>query len=210
MVSRHKWHVTSGGYAARTPVDGGIVYLHREVNRTPEGMFTDHKDGNRLNCVRSNLRTVTPSQNGYNQQKQQRSTSSVFKGVSFVAGKTTDTDRWEAYIKHGGKKEALGVFVSQMDAALAYNLRAIEVFGEHAKPNILPWDFLREVKEPRRFSDRSYSSRRGVTWHKGMNKWLAYLTVKGVRVHSSFHDTEESAVSARIKAEKSRKELCKT
>jgi hypothetical protein len=60
-LSQWKWHY-DGKYARRhTPrVNGkqGNVLMHRVIAKTPEGKFTDHRDGDELNNLESNLRTL--------------------------------------------------------------------------------------------------------------------------------------------------------
>lgn len=198
MVTRHKWHVTSNGYAARNGPNRTRIYLHRVINCTPDDMFTDHRDGDRLNNTRANLRTVNPSENSQNQSKGIQPCSSQFKGVSFRPSRAVGGARgcWDAYIKFEGKKHGLGHFVTEMDAALAYNIKAREVFGEFAKLNVLPLDFLQTHPEPERFHIGAHSKFRGVSFSKGMHKWLAYFNRKGKRVHTSYHDTEQQAFEA--------------
>lgn len=41
-------------------------WLHRRILCTPEGFVTDHKNGDKLDNRRSNLRVATPSQNQQN------------------------------------------------------------------------------------------------------------------------------------------------
>lgn len=38
--------------------------VHRIVNKTPKGMHTHHKDGNKMNFRKSNLESLTPSEHG--------------------------------------------------------------------------------------------------------------------------------------------------
>lgn len=54
-----KW-TFSGGYTYRIKTIKGVskkIWMHREVNATANGLYTDHIDGNRLNNTRANLRT---------------------------------------------------------------------------------------------------------------------------------------------------------
>ena len=88
----------------------------------------DHKDGNPMNNDHTNLRWCDHSNNLGNARKR-RSASSRFKGVSWVK----PLRKWVAYFK----RECLGYFDSEEEAAQAYNKRATEVFGEFAKLNIL-------------------------------------------------------------------------
>lgn len=196
MLNRHKWHLTSHGYVGRTDPGGDRIYLHREVNRTPSGMQTDHIDGNRLRNTRENLRSGNDSQNGANQRKRSNTTSSRFKGVCFIASRgKRDTNRWVAYVTLNQKRHHLGHFVSEMDAALAYNIKAKELFGEFAKLNDLPLDFLRERAEPKKFQFRA-SKYKGVSYNKSLKYWTARIVRDGTLAHHSYHKTEELAAQA--------------
>lgn len=194
-VSAHKWHVTSGGYAARRDWTGTIVYMHREINGTPDGMKTDHRDRNRLNNTRENLRIATDLENPANQSKQ-RGVSSQFKGVCFIMGKGENrVDRWVAYVTREKKRVHLGYYVSELDAAFAYNLKAKELFGEFAALNPLPLDYLATHTEPELYAHRKHSKYRGVGKHK-FGLWTATLTKDGKQVHATYHKTEQEAALA--------------
>lgn len=63
------WHVSEKGYAIKRQYVGGerkVVYLHRIINETPDFLQTDHRNGDRLDNRRKNLRTVTNTTNAYN------------------------------------------------------------------------------------------------------------------------------------------------
>lgn len=64
-----KWYISSEGYAVwRGVVDGKkqTVRLHRLINKTPDSLFTDHINRNKLDNRRANLRTVTQAENNAN------------------------------------------------------------------------------------------------------------------------------------------------
>lgn len=95
--------------------------------RWPRG-FIDHinldKSDNRI----GNLREVTKSQNCAN-SRPRRNSKSRFIGV------TKQVNRWRAQLSHMGKVHYLGSFVDDEQAALAYDRKAVEVWGEHASLN---------------------------------------------------------------------------
>ena len=106
------------------------IHMHRVILNTPDGMETDHIDGNGLNNQRYNLRPCTRQQNNAN-RKPYPDMSSEFKGVNW----RKDRDKWRAYIKMDRKYIHLGHFDSETDAAHAYDAKAIELFGQFARPN---------------------------------------------------------------------------
>lgn len=79
---------------------------------------------------KANLRPATPSQNMANRQGNKGGTS-PFKGVSRVESR----GRWLAQIKDGGCRRNLGRYRRESDAALAYDLAAVAVFGDRALTN---------------------------------------------------------------------------
>ena len=94
------------------------------------GKETDHRNGNGLDNRRLNLRSnASASQQGANRPKRAGSSSSKYKGVSWVR------NRWWAYITVNGKKLHLGHFKSEDDAARAYDAAARKHFGEYTTLN---------------------------------------------------------------------------
>lgn len=105
------------------------VYLHRFILNFPKGKV-DHIDGNPLNNRRSNLRVCTQQENTMN-KRGSKSSSSKFKGVSWLKR----DKRWYACINKNYKTYAIGYFKNEVDAAKAYDKKAIELFGQFAKTN---------------------------------------------------------------------------
>lgn len=63
-----------------------------------------------------------------------RKTSSSYTGVSYCK----DKDNWRSYIKFGRKRIYIGYFKTELDAARAYNEKAIELYGEsYSKLNVI-------------------------------------------------------------------------
>lgn len=65
-------------------------------------------------------------------KKVRKNSSSQYVGVSITKSK-----KWFAYINYNKKRFGLGLFDSEIDAAIAYNTKAIELFGDKAKLNII-------------------------------------------------------------------------
>jgi hypothetical protein len=127
-VGGHRWQEFKSrntSYAVRYV----RVFMHREILDTEEEV--DHKNGDGLDNRRANLRPASRSQNAQNQPKQNRATSSRFKGVHW----NTREEKWVARVGINGKRVYLGSFHSEEDAARAYDAAAQERFGEYAHLN---------------------------------------------------------------------------
>jgi len=125
----YTWCVEGTGYVmSRT--SGRAVKLHRLIMNARKGEYVDHIDGDRLNNTLENLRICRKQQNEFN-QKIRRDNSTGYKGVSFFKAR----GKYRAYINKDRKRYELGLFEKKEDAALAYNEKAIELFGEFARLN---------------------------------------------------------------------------
>lgn len=160
--------------------------MHRVVNNTPEGLFTDHANGVKTDNRKSNLRTCDKRQNSANRPKQkQASVLSKFKGVDFHS----KTGYWRARINDGEFRKTT-YHKTEQQAALDYNRMAVERFGEFAQLNEVPHGTIPTVRKPK-------SSRfRGVCYRASENKWRAALEVGGKGVSLGRHATEEDAARA--------------
>ena len=130
-LSQHRWHLMSSGYAARAiPLRGKLkfILMHRLIMATKRGFEVDHKDMNKLNNQKLNLRNVTPAQNKTLRPKLKSNTSG-FQGVVFAQNK------WRAQISVNEKCLFLGQYQAKIEAALAYNEAAKNYFGEFAHLN---------------------------------------------------------------------------
>lgn len=133
FLSQWQWQY-SQGYARRTasveerrngrPTQ---IWMHREVLGTPEGMQTDHINGDRSDNRRVNLRVVTGSQNQMN-AKRRSDSRSPFKGVTW----DKRANRWVARLVYQSKRIYVGYFKDSKDAAIAYDNKVKELLGEYA------------------------------------------------------------------------------
>ena len=104
--------------------------MHRLILNAKKGEQVDHINRNGLDNRKKNLRLCSHSQNGINRPFQ-KNNSSGFKGVH----KYKYGGKWEVSIEKGGKNFYVGVFSDKKEAALAYNKKAKELFGEFAYQN---------------------------------------------------------------------------
>jgi hypothetical protein len=131
--SRWAWRLSTDGYAVRnrgTGKDKRTIRLHREVNRTPDGLVTDHINGDKLDNRKSNLRSATVEQNNANSADRPR--KSEYRGVYWQK----NAGKWISQISDQGKVKHLGIFEDEASAAEAYDKEAIALRGEFARLNL--------------------------------------------------------------------------
>lgn len=132
------------GYACR---DGGSgeprsCYLHRDILGAARGQIVDHINRVKHDCRRANLRIANSVTNGWNTSKRTGSTSS-FRGVIDLA---TPTDalaflrsqkrkRWAARLRSDGRTLHVGVYATEIEAAIAYDEVCRALRGEFAVLN---------------------------------------------------------------------------
>ncbi len=126
VLSKSKWCVNGGGYAARK-ADGKAVTMHRFILDCPAGREVDHANLNRLDNRRSNIRIATHAQNQQNTRARKNEVG--IKGVSFDKSFT----RFRARITVAKKTIYLGYFDSIVSAREAYSLAARQYFGEFSR-----------------------------------------------------------------------------
>ena len=127
-INSSKW-CYSGGYAMRM-CNGKMTQMHRVILDTPIGFDTDHINRNKLDNRKDNLRIATRSQNSYNKPVMAKSISG-YKGVSLFKR----TGKWTAQICPNYKKIHLGYFNTPIEAAVAYDKKALEIIGDYASLN---------------------------------------------------------------------------
>jgi hypothetical protein len=101
--------------------------MHRVLLNAPAGLVVDHRDCNGLNNRKSNLRLCTHQENSYNQRPRLGGTSR-FRGVCWHKAK----NKYIALIQKEGKRYFLGLFGDEIEAAVVYDIKAMELFGEFA------------------------------------------------------------------------------
>lgn len=204
LVSAHKWTHSGHGYAT-TMIEGRKVYLHRLVMGAAEGETIDHINQNKMDCRKANLRRVTIAQNLANAGKRKTKITSLttdgshripqspYKGVSWRQGHQL----WGA--SYRGKH--IGLFASDLDAAVAYDARVREV-GVHTAwlnfPDGVPVSAASTVI-PRVASAvaGSKSQYRGVGWNDARKRWASTLRVNSKNLYFGLFESERDAALVR-------------
>lgn len=113
--------------------------MHRLILDAPDGEIVDHINGDGLDNRRCNLRLCTMRQNVCNQRIRTtyagKPTTSRYKGVTKDKRKRSG---WVAQIVSYGNHIHIGTFPTELEAAAAYNAKAVELFGSFARLNEIP------------------------------------------------------------------------
>lgn len=130
LVFDNKINLDSEGYARLGKNRLHRIIYQRVINsEIPKGLVIDHKNGNKLDNRRYNLRICTISQNNMNQKKTRG--TSIYKGVYWNKSK----QKWYSQIKVDSKVKYLGLSITEKEAAIKYNNAAILFHGQYALLN---------------------------------------------------------------------------
>ena len=149
-VKYYGWYISAYGYVVATE-NNGSYRLHRLIkDQTDPEIFVDHKDGNKLNNVDSNLRISNCVKNGRNKKKNEN-TKYKYLGISF------SKNSFKARIGFNG----IGINVGRYDTE-EYAARARDIFilrhfpDEHYKMNFDDWDSNTITKWETKLDVKSY------------------------------------------------------
>jgi hypothetical protein len=130
-LAQYRWCYSNGYAVRRRPreLGGGRIFMHLEIlGMACFGVNGDHKNLNRLDNRRLNLRPATDSQNQHNRSKYRNNTTG-FKGVTRCQGK------FQARITVKGEQIFLGYYKTAEEAHAAYCLAAAEHHKQFARFN---------------------------------------------------------------------------
>lgn len=139
LLSKHRWHLTATGYAGTNVCINGkktVLLMHSLLLGLflQKGLVADHKNRNKLDNRRGNLRVCTRAENNRN--------TSPYGATGFIGvvyNKLTENGKTRTYIKAqirvNNKNISLGNFKTLEDAARARDAASRKYFGEFASLN---------------------------------------------------------------------------
>ncbi len=128
-VFQKTWKKNDGTYKTET------IYLHKLIaekylkdQKTPKKNLVGAKNGNKLDCRLQNL------------EYRSRAVASRKRKTSSKVGYTgvyKENNRYRAVISVNRKSIHIGMFATAEEAALAYNKKSRELYGENGKINVI-------------------------------------------------------------------------
>jgi hypothetical protein len=132
ILNTFKWNMKHDGYVQNTKLHKSMhqLVIILSGKHIPNNYVIDHINKQKTDNRLTNLRVVERSINSHNQTKNKNKSSQYIGVCKF--GK-----RWEANIHFKHKKFFIGYFDNEIEAALAYNMKATELYKEHANLNLI-------------------------------------------------------------------------
>jgi hypothetical protein len=135
QLMQWKWHFTGHYVGRNSKVDEGhkrVILMHRQIMGEPD-CWVDHRNRNRLDNRKINLRLATPSQSNMNKVAHKDNQFGL-KGVCRNYNRRgSDKKPYRARISVNGKEKHLGTFETKEEAAKAYELAAPRFHGEFSR-----------------------------------------------------------------------------
>ncbi|MFC1636074.1 HNH endonuclease [Planctomycetota bacterium] len=137
-LNQHKWYCTKSGYAKRAVKNKSgkgpkqvTICMHNLICPVPEGMLVDHKNRNRLDNRKANLRPATEKQNIWNRKIPRKMGITRFTVIYW----DKKVKKWRVTLKVGKQHRGFGVYTDEIEAAKVYDKVAKEYRGEFAVLN---------------------------------------------------------------------------
>lgn len=137
-LNQWKWHAQKNRngdwHGARNDYSSGKrkrIIISRLIIGASKGQIVHHGNHNTLDNRKFNLQNCTRSENGSHRKKQQRKSTSIFKGVSWCGR----LNKWLSQLRINGELKHFGCFDDEVEAAKRYDKGAIKYFGAFALTN---------------------------------------------------------------------------
>lgn len=130
LVEGRRWYLNTHGYVVCNPTGPHVgprrhIMMHRLITAAPKGTVVDHRNHDRRDNRRENLRVCTPQQNQFNRQRT--------RNRALPNGVRIDRKKYiRAHIMVDGRTIHLGTFPTIEAAAEARRAAELQHFGEFA------------------------------------------------------------------------------
>lgn len=198
----YDWSIDNRGYPISHTKDRKLLQLHHLImtlnGHNMEEILArdnvvDHINQSPLDARYANLRELTPSGNCQNKRKLANATSR-YTGVTL----SSVTGYWLANISKSHEVHRLGQYTDERAAAIAYNRKARELYGNGAKLNDVVEDIQPSDFRVNTVADNKTSRYRGVAFEN--NRWRMQIRKAGIHHNRFFDDEEEAALAYNKKA----------
>lgn len=193
-IKDYNWRVYDNGYAQDTVWDKynkicKTIKMHRIIMDSAYGDLVDHKNHNKLDNRKENLRTTNHGGNNKNKKKQFKDgVTSKYKGVS------KNGDNWEVKITNNNISIYLGVYSNEEVAGHVYNMNAEKLHGEFAYlNNVEKFENWLDFKLEKGYKTSKYN---GVCFIEEKNMWLASISINGKSEYIGCYKDEISCANA--------------
>lgn len=129
-VSKHYWYENDQGYIVSNIGNNTFIRLHRLILNVSDERIIDHKNRDKTDNRKTNLRIANKQQNSINRDAGRNSVTGV-KGVS----KSANGEKYTARICKDGRTIYIGTYNTLEEASQARNKKEFELFGEFAFQN---------------------------------------------------------------------------
>ncbi len=161
-LKKHSWSVGNTGYPRCTYRQKQFL-MHDLIMPSVDGIMVDHKNQDKLDNRRDNLRYVTKSQNMQNQPKNKRN-SSRHKGVYFLKSGNR-VNRWFAKLVVDGIVHQSDYVATKEEAAKAAQHSAVPKLASNLWRVVTMYDRLSETKNSWELKlDKMSSPLRAFAW----------------------------------------------
>lgn len=170
-VIKFNWHIDNEGYI----VNNKKIRLHRFIMEPENNLVVDHKNGNRLDNRRENLIITSNLKNLQNKKVSKSKIYSKYKGVYFYK----KTGKYEASITLNFKKNLLGYFKNEIEAAEAYDMYVIHNNLDHIMINFPEKKSIYSNKMYVPYIKRRTIKTKYFGIRKSYNKFIPFIKIDG-------------------------------
>ncbi len=132
-LSRFKWSFvnTSGVISCVTQISNTSIYMHQMILPAKKVHYWKHINNNNLDNRKQNLELISANHRRHLGHKKVLG-ASKYRGVQ-----NSSPNTWRVVIQKDKKRHVVGIFkkIEEKKAALAYNEKALELYGKFAYQN---------------------------------------------------------------------------